>query len=1514
VLARIAATVLLITCAVGAHAQTPYRVRDIYPGPYGSDPTGATDVWAGQMSRVGGLALFTAHDPEQGHSLWCSDGTREGTKLLREFSVELEATQVSQFTEAGDRTYFRVQRWRAEDLVSSELWTTDGSPEGTLVVKVWTGGYIDSLTASGSALFFAASTESGYGLWKSDGTEAGTILVSDEVIPYGGFVGFGDGVMFYGLQMDSGWELWRSDGTESGTALVKDIQPGFQSSSPDGPKALWNGLVFFAATREAEGNELWVTDGTEAGTRLVIDLIPGLASSAPRDLAVRNGVVYFSAKHPTEGRELYRTDGTAAGTVRLSAIPGPEGPGPTLEAGGLTFFASMTEWSGTNEPYRTDGTPEGTLLLRDINPGDPGSGPWMLGGLAGKMYFKASDPLSGAELWRTDGTAAGTALVRDTSPGPADFASRPSVVVGDRLFFVADDGTSGKELWAVQAGAPEVDAGPDHTVADGESVSFEGSATDPEGDPLTFEWRDQNDVLLASSAIFSVTLPAGFHELTLAASDGAHTSFDTLFVRVGMLLKVNVSSQESGKGRVEDGNGGACESVPSGVATCELYYAPGSLVTLSAIPKPGSTFLWWTGACQGTGTCQVTVAEAQEVQATFKGPRGLDLFLDVGGAGMGSVQVDPLDLVCKITTPGVWETCMALVQEGTSLLITPIPAPGSVFQGWVPGDGPCTGTGPCNLTMNDHTSLRPLFVGPGDLLLTLASQENGLGSVVADPPGAPCELSAPGTTQCSHTYPANQVVVLTAIPAPGSVFAGWSGMGCSGVGTCTQTMSDHQSVRATFAGLRTLTTTLSGQQNGAGTVTVNPPGSVCTFEPPSAGTACDNSYTPGQVVTVTATPAPGSVFTGWSGACSGTQACVVTMSGPKTVGATFLGPRTLETTAYGVAGGTGSVVVTPPGSSCVMPAAGNSTTCVTTHQNGQFVTLTAVAGPGSKFERWEDACTGSGPCTIGMSVNRRVRARFAGPPRLLLYVRGIAGGVGSVVSDPPGSTCAVTTPGSTHVCTEYYSYGQVVTLTPQPSPPGFVFTGWSGSALNCPGTGPCAVTMSADRTVSANFHAIRTLSITVVSEDGGAGKASPYGVDPDCVVTPSTSPTVCQHTYPSGTVVMMSASAAPGSYLAGWTGDCSGTSQCSPQLIQDTSVTAVFRRSNQLPTVSLISPASGSTLAAGVPTIVRASAADPDGLVARVDFFVTTGVVLGSDTAPPYEVTWVPPTPGPYVLIAQVTDNVGATVLSSTVSVTAAANQAPALSVTSPPPGAVFVAPATVTLSADASDPDGTITRVEFFEGATSRGFDTTSPYSVTWSDVAAGNHALTAVATDNSGATTTVPFTVAVGASVGATADTFVRDGTYASTNYGGASTLDVRKVTTVGHNRRAFFRFAVDSVPTVTSARLRLFGRLTGTQSFPVQALVFAVADTSWGESTMTWNNQPPTAPTPLGGVVLHPNPSNEQWYEWDVTAHVQAAKAAGQTAVTLAVEEDVYAQGAAFRARTAAVGMRPQLILTP
>jgi PKD repeat protein len=186
------------------------------------------------------------------------------------------------------------------------------------------------------------------------------------------------------------------------------------------------------------------------------------------------------------------------------------------------------------------------------------------------------------------------------------------------------------------------------------------------------------------------------------------------------------------------------------------------------------------------------------------------------------------------------------------------------------------------------------------------------------------------------------------------------------------------------------------------------------------------------------------------------------------------------------------------------------------------------------------------------------------------------------------------------------------------------------------------------------------------------------------------------------------------------------------------------------PTVEVTNPYDGMTYPTYSAVVLRASASDSDGVVSRVDFYVDGKWICTASestaTGDPYAGHWYATEVGEYVLTAVATDNAGMTATSRPVKVvinetiipepepTPAPNQAPTVSLTSPSGGAIYNAPATVTMSANASDSDGTVSKVQFYANNQLVGTATTSPYSITWGNVPAGSYSLQAVVTDNGG------------------------------------------------------------------------------------------------------------------------------------------------------------------------------------
>ena len=162
----------------------------------------------------------------------------------------------------------------------------------------------------------------------------------------------------------------------------------------------------------------------------------------------------------------------------------------------------------------------------------------------------------------------------------------------------------------------------------------------------------------------------------------------------------------------------------------------------------------------------------------------------------------------------------------------------------------------------------------GPKTLTVIKDGTGTGTVASAPAGIFC-----GAT-CAATFDAGTTVTLTATATgPSSSFVGWSGA-CTGAGTCTVTIDQDAEVTATFVSTAfALTVNVAGIGMGAVTST---PGTI------NCPGTCSGDFAADSSVNLVASAASGSVFTGWSGACTGTQAtCAVTMNAAKSVTATF---------------------------------------------------------------------------------------------------------------------------------------------------------------------------------------------------------------------------------------------------------------------------------------------------------------------------------------------------------------------------------------------------------------------------------------------------------------------------------------------------------------------------------------------------------------------------------------------------------------------------------------------------
>ena len=297
--------------------------------------------------------------------LWKSDGTPNGTIMLQ------NASAIVLMADAGDYLYFAAR----DASTGLELHRTDGTPAGTIFLKDINPGSADGIAYStmwipsqrpttsggvGHELLFAADNgTAGNELWKSDGTPAGTVMVKDINPGSGdGFepaapVVFNNRFYFRGSDPLNGSELWASDGTSSGTALVKDVMPGVDDSYLEFIPEFDQTLYFLSFSYDRSTLDLWKTDGTSASTQ-VVKALCGACELDTLTMLYNNQLFFFLTQGGITNK-LWGTNGTAEGTSELFS---------KLLDGSIPFFEEVNDYmifyttsQGHNmDLYRSEGT------------------------------------------------------------------------------------------------------------------------------------------------------------------------------------------------------------------------------------------------------------------------------------------------------------------------------------------------------------------------------------------------------------------------------------------------------------------------------------------------------------------------------------------------------------------------------------------------------------------------------------------------------------------------------------------------------------------------------------------------------------------------------------------------------------------------------------------------------------------------------------------------------------------------------------------------------------------------------------------------------------------------------------------------------------------------------------------------------------------------------------------------------------------------------------------------------
>ena len=325
----------------------------------------------------------------------------------------------------------------------------------------------------------------------------------------------------------------------------------------------------------------------------------------------------------------------------------------------------------------------------------------------------------------------------------------------------------------------------------------------------------------------------------------------------------------------------------------------------------------------------------------------------------------PRTVVIGGNSPYAISVTTGALPPGMSLGDYQDPESGSVIPGVLSGTPAAEGRYAFTVAVTDAdgtTVSQPytLQVGagaPAPLQYSLGVGRSGTGSGSVSGSGIDCGAA------CSVMLDAGTTATLDATPAADSLFAGWSGAGCAGTGACSVTLSDANAFVTALFDKKQFTLTAARAGTGTGKVIGN--GIDC-------GSTCSAALDTGTPVSLTATPDAGMVFSGWSGACTGTGACSFTLTANVTATATFApAPAASTYTLSVVKAGSGSVTSKPSGINC-------GTLCAASFSSGTSVTLTAK--PSSRkvvFVGWTGACSGTAlTCKITMSANKSVTATF----------------------------------------------------------------------------------------------------------------------------------------------------------------------------------------------------------------------------------------------------------------------------------------------------------------------------------------------------------------------------------------------------------------------------------------------------------------------------------------------------------------------------------------------------------
>ena len=415
-----------------------------------------------------------------------------------------------------------------------------------------------------------------------------------------------------------------------------------------------------------------------------------------------------------------------------------------------------------------------------------------------------------------------------------------------------------------------------------------------------------------------------------------------------------------GNGRVQSSPGGIdCGS------TCTATFPLESAVRLSGAPASDSYLAGWSGDCVGGAqSCEATADENTHVQVQFvagSAPTPPVHALTVSFSGEGRVTSSQQGVI------DCGSNCWTSFSGGGHVTLNATAASGFVFDGWA---GDCSGTSACDIAVTSLRSVvaifKPSSIPDGTSTLTIVNNDpgsnQGNGTIRiswgnhSEDCADDCEISG---------VPNGVRVRIQPLPGPNTVVENYGGA-CAGTAQqCVVVLSKDDGVTTSFQNSGTLATSygLNLTRSAGGSVQSIPPGIDC-----GGDAGCKAAFKRNIAVRLTPNAANGYRFGGWSGDCSGTAGCSVSMTISRTISAAFRAVRDqLRIVKSGR--GIGTITTDPEGIQC-------GEICTYSFRRGSSVTLSATPDGRSRFRGWGGACSGNKQCSLAIAAPVDVAAGF----------------------------------------------------------------------------------------------------------------------------------------------------------------------------------------------------------------------------------------------------------------------------------------------------------------------------------------------------------------------------------------------------------------------------------------------------------------------------------------------------------------------------------------------------------